>query len=343
MASRRRRYNPNQKRNRAGQWTSGAAGSAAKMSAGGTYGRSAKNPYYKSSKQLRYESYQKHLAQQQQIQAANKAKIAKRRKIGAAVVGGAAALAVGGVAYKKTRRPTTLTKVAPVSTPSRDRNAGYNWGSNPMNTPKPTGEKISIVKPQPVNKAAGPNTMASNMAGTKAPASKIKPQNKAGVQNPTPAKSATVPSAKSRGGRKAKGDAPARSEEVLILKANSRERKDVRQRRNEDIRKMNDVLKQKGLVINDLSGRRLTEGKLSKSEAAFERSKTAGARKRARDIRGNSNAARIARKRARYEKFASGTRRARAEARYENILRNMQASGKGLNRNQRRYLADLDM
>lgn len=345
--ARRRRYNPNQKRARNGQWTkaAGLSTGAVTPAGGGTY---------KSAKQRRYEGYQKHLAQQAEIQAANKKKAARRKAIAGAALGAAAVGAIG-IAGVRRRNSSTAT-VTPIRKDDSvrvgrpaSRTSSSPLGMHNANIAKETpSPKVNLVrdmpKAKPVKVAAGPNKMAAPLAGNKASAPKKAAQNKAGVQNPTPHKTVPPSVAKvQRGGSKAKGDAPPRSEEVLILKANSKERKDIRQRRNEDIRKMNETLRQKGLIINDLSGRRITDATATKRDAAREREQKRAQAKRDANAHDPWAANRkLSREWAEARKMKA-TRRARAEERYLNIIQNAQLSGKKLNRTQRKYLSDLGL
>lgn len=311
------------------------------MSTGASsYGRSAKNPYYKSSKQLRYENYQKHLARQAEIQAAN-AKKAQRRKLIAGTVGAIAVGAVGGTAaYRRGVAKATLRNAqgGMATGPVRRSSPAGSTAGNPVGVRKPSGGKISLVHPRSMGpQRPGPVQASTTVTGSKVTKTSVSPQNKAGVQNPTPSKQYAVTKA---GGAKSRG---ARNDNVVILRGNAvSEVAEIRKRRRTDSEQLNKMIKDAGLGIKyDKYGRRLTEGKSLKREAAIERERDKGARKRANDIRGNSNAIRIARKEARKRKYESYSVKSRAADRYANILMGMQESGQKLNRTQRQFLAGL--
>lgn len=339
--ARSRRYNPSQKRARNGQWTKGARGAALSTGAATPAGGGT----YKTAGQRRYEGYQKHLAQQQAIQTANKRKNTRRAIAGAAV----GAAAVGAIAFTGVRR----SRSGAISTPVRkeesprvgrpeSRQTGSPLKMHNANLARETpSTKVNLVrdmpKAKPVKVAAGPSKMASQMAGTKAPTKPKTAQapNKAGVQNPS---TAGLPR---KSGRKAKNDAPPRFTEVQIIKSQS-QAKEVRERRNADIRALNEQIKKKGLGINDLSGARITDATATRKAASKAREDKRKAALRAKNAQDPWAANReLSRKWA--EARQSSSRKARAEERYTNMLTNAQLAGKKLNRNQRKYLSDLGM
>lgn len=335
--ARRRRYNPNQKRARNGQWTKGARGAALSTGAATPAGGGT----YKTAKQRRYEGYQKHLAQQAEIQAANKRKNTRRAVAGAAL----GAAAVGAIALSGVRRSRSSITTTPVRRDDSPRvgrpesRSGSPLAMHNANIARETpSSKVNLVrnmpKAKPVKVAPGPNKMASQMAGTKAPTKPKTAQapNKAGVQNPG---TAGLPK---KSGRKAKNDAPPRFTEVQIIKSQS-QAKEVRERRNADIRALNEQIKKNGLGINDLSGARITDEAANRRAAAKAREAKKKDNLRAKNYADTPKT--IAAEAAR--KAAASTRRARAEDRYASILVNARVSGKQLNRNQRKYLSDLGM
>lgn len=343
--ARRRRYNPNQKRAKNGQWTKGARGAALSTGAATPAGGGT----YKTAKQRRYEGYQKHLAQQAEIQAANKKKAARRKAIAGAALGAAAVGAIGVAGVR--RRKGSMATVTPIRDDSVRVGRPSSRSGSPLathnaniarETPSP---KVNLVrdmpKAKPVKVAAGPNKMAGQMAGTKAPAAKKVAQNRAGVQNPTPAK-VYVASKKGKNGQKLNGP---RAAEVTVLKGNTlKEVAEVRKRRIADNENLNNLLMKEGLGIKwSDSGQRITDATANRKAAAVERNRIKGEKKRAENYKDTEKSIKLAAERAANYAKLSSTRRARAEDRYTNMLLNMRESGTSLKRNQRKYLSDLGL